>query len=481
MTAITSLGASELAHRIRQGQLSPIEVIEAHIQQIEATHPAINALVTPAFDTARQAAQQATAELAQGQNIGPLHGVPLTVKDSLDVADVRATCGLVARANHLPSQDATVVARLRAAGAIVLGKTNTPDNCGGYETYNLLFGQTNNPWDVTCSVGGSTGGEAALIAAGGSPLGIGTDIAGSIRLPCHCTGIVGLRPTSATLPEDGQWPAFTGRAAGLEAIGPLARRVEDVALAFAIMNGEPPLPLDHAIQKLHRMPIAHWFDDGLTPSSSAVRSGVRAAVQTLQQQAGMIHVDGAPAARRLATLGWTRYFQSHDLRDWERGFGGGANQSKWSTWSELVRRLQGRPQVSWEPFALWLFGLALGNRVLTGIDGARWRKRLQTQLYRLLGEEGIAVCPVFPTTAPRHGWNRRRSAALLTSNYTTWVNLAGLPALALPVGRSARRGLPVGVQLVGMPGTEQTLLAAGLVIQQTLSPHWSGPMDNDGK
>lgn len=466
MSSITHLSVTTLAERIRTGALSPVDVIAAHIARIEAVNAAINAVVTPTFETARREAQAAATALAQGQPIGPLHGVPFTAKDSFDVAGVRATSGLVSRAGHVPAQDATVIARLRAAGAILLGKTNTPDNCGDYETINLLFGQTNNPWDVTRSAGGSTGGEGAIIAAGGSPLGIGTDIAGSIRIPAHFNGIVGLRPTSDTLPNDGQWPPIAGSLADLCAIGPLSRRVEDVALAFAVLHDVPYQPPDPAV--LHGERVAFWFDDGLIPCSGAVKGGVQAAVAALKQ-AGMLAVHAAPAARQHATIGWVRYWRSEGCRAWARGFGNGV---EWSPARELLRSLRGESRVAAGALLLWL-AIHYGQYPFAAIDGGRWRTRLRAQMQALIGEHGVAVCPVFPTTAPQHGWVKRTLA--LASGYCTWVNLAGLPALTVPVGCSRKAGLPVGVQIVGAPGAEQAILAAGLAVQQTCMPTWNGP------
>jgi Asp-tRNA(Asn)/Glu-tRNA(Gln) amidotransferase A subunit family amidase len=465
---ITSLSASELARRIRERALSPIEVVEAHIARIVALHPTLNAVVTPTFDQARHESCMASDAVERGEPLGPLHGVPFTAKDCLDVAGVRSTAGLVSRAGHVAAGDAVVVARLRAAGAILLGKTNTPDNCWDQETDNLLFGRTNNPWDVARTVGGSSGGEAAIIAAGGSPLGIGTDIAGSIRMPAHFTGVVGLRPTSARLSEQGNWPPPVGRLADLEAIGPMARRVEDVALAFDIMAGVEPAPLDLGALRGER--VAYWFDDGLIPSSGAIKGGVRAAVGALER-AGMVPVAGAPRSRVMAVLGWLAYHGATERRAVAEGFGDGA---AWSPLAEMVHALRGQPRVASGALMYWLashYGSLLARAV--GVDGARWRADLRAEFLDLVGERGVAVCPIFPTSAPRHGWTRR--ALMLTLTYQAWVNLAGLPGLTAPVGRSGH-GLPVGVQIVGAPGAERTLLAAGLAVQNTLMPEWRGPV-----
>lgn len=466
MPSIKTLSAAELARRIRMGDLSPVEVIEAHIARIEAVNPALNAVVASMFESARTAARHAEAT-ASSATVGPLHGVPFTVKDSLDVAGVRSTAGLTARSDHIPDRDAIVVARLRDAGAIPLGKTNTPDSCWDQETDNLLFGRTNNPWEIERSVGGSTGGEAAIIAAGGSPLGLGSDIAGSIRMPSAFTGIVGLRPTSAVLPEDGHWPFATGRLADLEAVGPMARRVEDVALAFDVLRGVEPQPLDSDALQGRR--VAYWFDDGLIPSSGAVRSGVRAAVAVLRQD-GMIPVERAPSARRLAVAGWSAYNDAAARHAIGKSFGNGA---VWSPLGELACMLRGETRVAGGALLYWLashYGSLLANAI--GIDGVRWRENLRSQLHDLIGDDGVAVCPIFPTTAPRHGWTKR--ALLIALSYQVWVNLTGLPGLTVPVGWSGA-GLPVGVQIVGMPGAERVILAAGLAVQLVMMPEWRGP------
>jgi amidase len=452
--SITALTATQLAARIRAGELSPVEVVEAHIARIEAVNPALNAVVTPMFERARREAAQAAAHSPQG----PLHGVPVTIKDSFDVAGVRSTCGLTARADHYPESDAVAVARLRAAGAIVLAKTNTPDNCWDQETQNLLFGRTNNPYDVQRTVGGSTGGEAAIIAAGGSPLGIGSDIAGSIRLPAAFTGIVGLRPTSGLIPESGFWPESLARLGDLNGLGPMARSVEDVAMAFGVLSEQEPQPLDRAVLADKR--LAYWFDDGLLPSSGAVREGVQVAVRALEQ-AGMRAQEGGPAARRLSVLGWTAYFREQERNLVAAGFGNGV---AWSPAEELRRSFGGHRRVHPGSLFYWLAG-HYGSPLLEalGVDGARWRQRLREQFLELIGDGGVAVCPIFPTTAPHHGW--AMAVSPLTLSYQAWVNLAGLPGLTVPVGRN-RKGMPVGVQIIGAPGAEWTVLAAGLAIQE---------------
>lgn len=468
MDLITSLSASEMARRIRTRELSPVDVVEAHINRIEASNAAINAMVVPDFAAARQAARAAALALESGIAPGPLHGVPFTAKDGYEVPGLPNACGLTSRANYIASEESPLVARMRAAGAILLGKTNVPDNCSDLETNNLLFGPTRNPWNTHRSAGGSSGGEAAIIAAGGSPLGLASDIGGSIRLPAHFTGIVGLKPTGNALPVEHFWPPLRGRLDDLVGLGPMARHVEDLALAFGVLRGErlPPLNPDG----LRGERVACWYSDGTMPSSGAVRGAVTAATRALTDGAGMVAVRGAPPARRLAALGWAAYTRAPELEAWAQGFGNGET---WSPPAEALRALRGRARISAGPLLMWLISYysSLAAQRL-GIDGAQWRAELRRQLVELIGDRGVAVCPVFPFAAPRLGWTVRWLGVATMSSFTTWVNLAGLPALTVPVGRSAGNRLPVGVQLVGAPGTEETLLAAGLVVQRAVAAPW---------
>ncbi len=462
---LTTSSATDLATAIRDGRLMASEVVEAHIARISAVNPKINALVVERFAQAR--AEAAAADAAPSEGRGPLHGVPVTIKAAFDVAGLPSTCGLLSRADHVPTRDAALVALLRAAGAIVLGLTNTPGNCWSQETENPLYGRTNNPWDVTRTAGGSTGGEAALIAAGGSPLGLGSDIAGSIRLPAAFCGITGLRPTSGTLNESGFWPPSSGRLGALNALGPMARRVEDLALSFDVLRGTTPRPRDP--ETLREARVASWIDDGLMPASPALRAGVRAATRALEQ-VGMRAVTGTPASRRLALVGWSAYQGVAERHAIAEGFGAGR---AWLPAGELGRALLGQGRVDIGTLHYWLsshYGSILATWL--GLDGQGWREALRAQILDLIGERGVAVCPVFPCTAPHHRWPWGAMPFTLSSQ--TWVNLAGLPGLALPVGFT-RRGMPVGVQLVGAPDAEDTLLAAGLAVQRALMPRWVGP------
>ena len=290
MNEIICSSATGLARLIQAKEITSIEVVTEYLERIDAVNPKLNAIVQLTAETALEQARESDAALARGEIKGPLHGIPITIKDSLDTAGVITTGGTKGRSSYVPKQDATVVARLRSAGAILLGKTNIPEICLAPETDNLVYGRTNNPYDLSRTPGGSSGGEAAIIAAGGSPLGIGTDIFGSIRLPCHWCGIAGIKPTSGRVPRTGDILAFSvGALDSWAQIGPLARYVEDLALTLPIIAGvdwrDPaivPMPLgDPQMVELKSLRCAFYTDNGLVPASSEVADAVVAAAGAL--------------------------------------------------------------------------------------------------------------------------------------------------------------------------------------------------------
>src|SRR4051794_31370591 len=229
--------ASSLARGIANREWSSEEIVEACLRRIQAVNPRLNAVVQLRAEAARAEARQADQDLASGHSNGPLHGVPVTIKDAFDVAGMVSTCGTRGRASFVPDQDAAAVQRLKDAGAIVLGLTNTPELTLAFETDNLVYGRTNNPYDLARTPGGSSGGEAALVASGASYLGLGTDIGGSIRVPAHYCGLAGLKPTLGRVPTTGVFPPAMGVIGGMYHVGPLARSVEDLGLALSVLAG----------------------------------------------------------------------------------------------------------------------------------------------------------------------------------------------------------------------------------------------------
>ncbi|PYS75892.1 MAG: amidase, partial [Acidobacteria bacterium] len=229
MDEIIYSSATELARAIVEKEVSSEEVVNAHLARIEEANPKLNAVVRLTADAARARAREADAALARGDTWGPLHGVPVTIKDAFETAGVVSVGGTRGRAGYVPQEDAAGVARYKSAGAVVLGKTNVPEVSFAFESDNLVYGQTKNPYDLTRTPGGSSGGEAAAIASGMSPLGLGSDAGGSIRVPAHFCGIAGIKPTSGRTPRTGHFPPMGGLLDSIWQIGPLARRVEDLA------------------------------------------------------------------------------------------------------------------------------------------------------------------------------------------------------------------------------------------------------------
>src|SRR5690242_12583048 len=219
---------TRLAALIRDREVSSVEAVTACLDRIAEVNPRLNAVVSLAPDALEQA-RSADAAIARGDLVGPLHGVPCTLKDSLDTAGLRTTAGTIGWRERVPDHDATVVARVKSAGAIVLGKTNTPEFTWSDETDNDVFGRTSNPYDLTRTPGGSSGGAGAIVAAGGAPFDIGSDTGDSIRQPAHVNGIAGIKPTQGRVPRTGHWPGFGGIVGSLQQLGPLARRVDDLA------------------------------------------------------------------------------------------------------------------------------------------------------------------------------------------------------------------------------------------------------------
>ena len=276
--------ARKIAGAIADRELSSVEVTAAHLDRIAAVNPAINAVVQLSADTAMDAAKAADKALAEGLLTGPLHGLPITLKDSIDTAGVVTTGGSLARASFVPIEDATVAQRLRAAGAILLGKTNTPELTLSPETDNLVYGRTSNPYDLARTPGGSSGGAAAIIASGGSPLDIGSDTGGSVREPAHYCGITALNPGPGWVPRTGHIVPFAmGAFDALTRLGPMARYVEDLALAFPIIAGvdwrDPsmvPMPVrDPLTVDVNALRIGFYTDNGVTTVSADVDRAIR--------------------------------------------------------------------------------------------------------------------------------------------------------------------------------------------------------------
>jgi len=460
MNKIIFLPAVEMAQCIQTKSISPVELVEAHLEQIEKLNPRLNAFVHLDAQRARRAAREAETAVLQGKTLAPLHGVPVSIKSSLEVAHLRCESGTRLRAGKVATKDAPLVARLRAAGAIVLGVTNTPELLMAWETDNLLYGRTNNPWDLDRTAGGSSGGEAAAIAAGMSAGGVGSDGGGSIRVPAHFSGICGLKPTSGRIPATGHFPVSAGPFASIGVVGPMARTVADLKVLFEVMQGPDvgdtcaaPVPLRWPSEgETRNLTIGYFEDDGRTPVTAETRAAVRIAAEALRSagfQVKRFRPEGLEEARQL----WLTYFVVAGgmlLRPMFEG-----RESDLSP--TLKDFLQ---QSSTEP--------ALTANTL--LDAWINRDLLRARFFAQMQRYPILLCPAAAIPAFRHrerSWQvEGKTVQYLDAwSYTEFFNLLGNPAGVVPVGRSSE-GSPIGVQIVGRPWEEEQVLAVAAALER---------------
>ncbi len=457
MNELLTLSAAELVRRIKARQVTPLEAVDAHIARIEAVNPAINAVVTPMFEEARETARQATERLTQDkEDLPPLFGLPVTVKDALAVAGVRFTAGAMAYRDRVATTDAVAVRRFKAAGAIILGKTNCPDLSSSVETNNPVFGLTRNPWNLAHSAGGSSGGEGAIIAAGGSPLGLGSDIAGSIRIPSAFCGTCGLKPTGGRISTAGHDPEAGGPISKWNTVGPLARRVEDLALALQVLSETPVRDYLTIAMKGRRVIVPPLMPG--QPVKKPIKAALQGAIDALRA-AGAEVVEGVKIPAFKIAFEIAGIIQEEFSEETRRVLGGG---QPLRVLPELVAGWRGQARVSSNVLAMMVYSRIYGQIARWGGYGQGSRlETLRRQIVEAMGPEGLLLWPVYGTPAPRHGFSWGTYG---TPQYTTLVNGLEFPAVALPVGWSAE-GLPLGVQLVGGVGEDEVVLGAATVLE----------------
>ena len=454
--------ATRQAETIRAREVSSEELVKACLARIEAVNPVLNAVVQLPRETALAQACQADAGLARGELVGPLHGVPFTLKDSIESAGVICTGGTEGRASFVPAEDATVVKRLRAAGGILLGKTNCPELGWAWEADNLIYGRTNNPYDPSLSSGGSSGGEAAIIAAGGSPLGLGSDAGGSVRFPAHCCGITALKPTRGRVPRTGHFPGPGGALDSLWQIGPLARFVEDLRLVLPIIAGvdwhDPavvPMPLDTSGElDLRELRVAFHTDNGIaTPSHETVEAVQRAAV-TLNQ-AGMIVEDARPTGIEQTYETYLGLFTAD----------GGAG-------IEALLEIAGTTRT--HPLMQRALELQRASHKSAGEFAAllAWWDMFASSMLSFMEKYDVILCPVCAYPGMVHGMTYDMLPAF---SYTMSYNLTGWPA-AMVRGGWSPAGLPVGVQIVARPWRDDIALAVAQYLEEALGGYQRPPL-----
>jgi len=467
MSDLISHSATNLAELIRRREVSPIEIVETHLRRVEGLNPSLNAIVTLAPD-AIDRAREAEAAVIRGDDLGALHGVPITIKDTIATAGLRTTSGTALRENYVPDKDAGAVARLKAAGAIILGKTNTAEMAMDYTADNPVFGRTNNPHDPSRTPGGSSGGEAAAIAVCMSPGGLGTDLAGSIRIPAHFCGIAGLKPTTGRVPDSGEFPSSTGPYSLGSVVGPMARRVEDLHLLFSALIGLGvpqsfgPISALYNRAVMRGWRVAWYADDGVVPVTEETHHAVQAAARALAD-AGLATEEHRPPGIE----------RGHDL--WLKLF---ARASV-----VLLRELYSGHEDTAGAFVRWRLATA-DEKPAPTLDQyiADWMERdlLRATLVAWMDTKRLLLAPVGATPAFEHDAhkvtvNERTFSTFRAFSYSQAFNVFDLPAVSIPAGRS-REGLPIGVQIAGRPGDEETVLAAALIVEEALGG-WQPPSD----
>ncbi len=459
---LTRATASELAGLIRRKKVSSLEAVDACLARIAQVNPKLNAVVQTIAEQARANARAADKMLAAGGAVGPLHGVPMTLKDSLDTAGVVTTGGTTGRKTFVPAEDATVVTRLKTAGAILLGKTNTPELTWSFETNNPVYGRTNNPWGLELSPGGSSGGAAAIVAACGAPFDIGSDTGGSIRVPAHFCGLAGIKPTSGRVPRTGHIVGAEGHLQALTQLGPLARSVDDLALILGVIAGPDwrdasivPAPLGSAGDlDVRALRVAMHADNGLRAPSVDVARVVTKTAEALQARGVRIEERRPEALSELLQLDDDLY----------RSDGG--------AW---LRRLLDKAGTK-EPgpdVARSLVEASMTTAQFTAFT-ERWDAWRGRMLHFLEKFDAILCPPCALDSLPHEGANV--PGAYPAFSYTFAYNMTGWPAAVVRAGTSTK-GLPLGVQIVGRPWREDVVLALAREVERALGGYQAPPDD----
>jgi Asp-tRNA(Asn)/Glu-tRNA(Gln) amidotransferase A subunit family amidase len=443
-------------------KISVLELADLHIQRIEQSNPRLNAVVD--FDP-EEIRRQAMALDRSTTPRGPLHGLPLTVKSSISVAGRLCETGSLFNQGRRPTSDAEAVTRLRKAGALILGTTNCPEFLMAYETDNRLYGRTCNPWDLTRTAGGSSGGESAAVAAGLSAGGLGSDGGGSVREPAHFTGICAMKPTPGRIPTAGHLPDNVGPFSLLGTVGPIARTMADVTLLFRVLAGaldiDPvaaPVPYRSPTpEALKNIRIGYFEDDGLVPVTAETRQGVQDAVHSLRRHGFHVEAFRPPSLERARELWYTFFVHCGAM---------------------LLEPLGRGRESELSPIFLDFLSAAHTHVPLTADEllGA-WCETdiVRSQLLAEMRDFPILLSPVCSIPAFRHGernWTLHdangaaRSLAYLDAmRFTQWLNLLGAPAAVVPISRSAE-GLPIGLQLAGRPYGDEDVLAIATILEE---------------
>jgi Asp-tRNA(Asn)/Glu-tRNA(Gln) amidotransferase A subunit family amidase len=475
----------ELSKKIKRREISPREVVDAHLRRIFDLRPRLNAFVHVDEAGARAQADAAEAAILAGDALGPLHGVPLTVKSCIDVSGWPCEAGSLLRKDNRPSEDATLVRRLREAGAILLGNTNTPEFLMAYETDNRLSGKTSNPWNLGYSSSGSSGGEAAAIAAGCSAGGVGSDGGGSIRVPAHFCGICGLKPTPGRIPSSGHYPAGNSAFGWLGVVGPMARTVGDLRILFEVLQG--PDAGDALTVPIGQSDWAQLAEVGTVGKAAAVlphskgKRGEKIRIGILEDDPlGRVTPETQIVVRQAAQM---LAYQGFILEPFRLSNLGRVLELWWFFFGTVISELfageiRGREELLSPIFREYLEAARASSPPMamgTFIAKCSERDQERARILRAMRDVPILLSPVCSAPAFRHGEGSYKPGVGYrdTMRHSQWLNLAGFPGVSIPMGQSPE-GLPIGVQLIGRPYEDELVLAVAEKLEEARGP-WSAP------
>jgi fatty acid amide hydrolase 2 len=479
MSEFLKLGAFELAKKIRKGEASSREVVDAHIAQVEAVNPLINAMVAQRFELARQEAKAADEAQAKGGELPPLHGVPCSIKECYAVEGLPQTGGSIHRKGFLPERDAVGVRRLREAGAIVLGVTNVPELAMWMESYNKVYGRTCNPFGLGHSPGGSSGGEAAIVGAGGAPFGLGSDIGGSIRMPALFCGVYGHKPTGGAVPMTGHFPRSKGIVQRYTTSGPICRRAKDLMPLLQLLAG-PDGEDDYAISfelgdpKIELKGRKVYVCDDLGARFTVgpdydQKVALKRAALALEAKGAQV-VPWSSALFEEAALIWaTMVAEGSEDGAFGEMLGGGRRPDYGA---EFVKLLAGTskytlPAVIFGAAEALLEKLPKGNTERLMDLG----RRLRAEVEGILADGSLLVTPTHPRTAPKHDWALLRPIDFI---YTGIFNIMEVPVTAAPMGLGSS-GLPTGVQIAAARCQDHLSIGAAMILEKA-NGGWSLPV-----
>src|SRR5690625_574091 len=478
MQDIFQVSVTELARRVREGEIRSIDLVDASIAAIERVNPSLNAMVATRFRDAREEARAADRTLKEKgpDNVGRLHGVPCSIKESFALTGMPNTAGVAARVGLAAEADATAVARLRAAGAIPLGVTNTSELCMWMESSNRVYGRTNNPYDLDRIAGGSSGGEGSIIGAGAVPFGLGSDVGGSIRMPAFFNGIFGHKASSGLIPNTGQTPIIQGEGLKYLATGPMTRHAEDLWLLLDILKGpdgidevceDRALPHPSTVD-LSTLRVMSVETNHIRRPSKSLREVQQDALERLAPLVDSVAQTEIPEFRK-SPLYWAAMLGSAPGPSFGEMLGVTGLRSLSQEFFDLMR---GRSSHTLPALMLAMLDgphTPHGKRTQKAvIEGRRFRDALN----QTLGDDGVMLFPSYPSVAPKHYWPQAR---VLDWLYTAIFNATEMPVTQVPLGLD-RNGMPVGVQVVAAHGNDHLCLAVASALEDAFGGWQPSPL-----